>query len=403
MQTSPVTAAPGRPLLKWAGGKRQLLPALAALSTRHSSTATSRRSWAAARCSSTCWPQGRLAGTPVTLADVNPDLIGCYRTLRDHTDSGDCGARGARDRAPVARRGLLLRRARPPVQPGARRAVLARAPRGASGSAASYPPDLAAMLIFLNRTGFNGLFRLNRSGGFNVPAGRYAEPRICDPAHLRTVADAFRAPGVTLELSGFEAVLADAGAGDFVYCDPPYAPLSRTASFANYTADGFTAEDQARLCAAVVDARARAAPSSCCRIPARDEIVDLYSSERARAGRAVPAPRPCAPDDQLARHGARAGRRADRHQQPAVAGRRAVTDAAGSAGSPSQDGVKPGKACAPALSRAESGVRCKGRESGGTGRRARLRIWYPKGCVGSSPSFRTSAFHQQASCLSPEP
>ena len=77
--------------------------------------------------------------------------------------------------------------------------------------------------------------------------------------HLRTVAEAFRAPGVTLELSGFEAVLADAGRGDFVYCDPPYAPLSRTASFANYTADGFTADDQARLAASVIAACARGA------------------------------------------------------------------------------------------------------------------------------------------------
>jgi DNA adenine methylase len=99
--------------------------------------------------------------------------------------------------------------------------------------------------------------------------------------HLRTVAEAFRAPGVTLELSGFEAVLADAGPGDFVYCDPPYAPLSRTASFANYTADGFTSEDQARLCAAVTDACARGATVVLSNSSA-DEIVGLYSSERAR-------------------------------------------------------------------------------------------------------------------------
>ena len=55
-----------------------------------------------------------------------------------------------------------------------------------------YTPELAAMLIFLNRTGFNGLFRLNRRGGFNVPAGRYTDPRICDETHLRAVAAALR-------------------------------------------------------------------------------------------------------------------------------------------------------------------------------------------------------------------
>ncbi len=136
------------------------------------------------------------------------------------------------------------------------------------------------MLIFLNRTGFNGLFRLNRSGAFNVPAGRYAEPRICDPAHLRTVAEAFRAPGVTLELSGFEAVLADAGAGDFVYCDPPYAPLSRTASFANYTADGFNGRRPGAPGAARSSPRAPAAPWWCCRTRARTKSWRFTAARR---------------------------------------------------------------------------------------------------------------------------
>ena len=57
-----------------------------------------------------------------------------------------------------------------------------------------YTPELAAMLIFLNRTGFNGLFRLNRRGGFNVPVGRYTNPTICDEAHLRAVASALASP-----------------------------------------------------------------------------------------------------------------------------------------------------------------------------------------------------------------
>jgi DNA adenine methylase len=123
----------------------------------------------------------------------------------------------------------------------------------------AYTPELAAMLIFLNRTGFNGLFRLNRRGGFNVPAGRYTEPRICDPAHLRAVASAFRAPDVSIRYEGFADALADARAGDFVYCDPPYEPLSRTASFANYTAQGFSMFDQRRLQQTVVEACRRGA------------------------------------------------------------------------------------------------------------------------------------------------
>ena len=122
-----------------------------------------------------------------------------------------------------------------------------------------YTPGLAAMLIFLNRTGFNGLFRLNRQGGFNVPAGRYTNPRICDETHLRSVAAALASPGVTIALQSFDRTLDEAGAGDFVYCDPPYAPLSRTSSFANYTADGFTSFDQRRLQQKVVAACKRGA------------------------------------------------------------------------------------------------------------------------------------------------
>src|SRR5262249_46611276 len=102
--------------------------------------------------------------------------------------------------------------------------------------ASRYTPELAAMLIFLNRTGFNGLFRLNRGGGFNVPVGRYANPRICDEENIHAVARALSRPGIAVDLRPFHETLADVRRGDFVYCDPPYAPLSRTSSFANYTA-----------------------------------------------------------------------------------------------------------------------------------------------------------------------
>jgi DNA adenine methylase len=115
-----------------------------------------------------------------------------------------------------------------------------------------YTPALAAMLIYLNRTGFNGLFRLNAGGEFNVPAGRYVRPRIWDPEHLAGVAAALGAPGVTLGLTNFESVLPSARPGDFVYFDPPYAPLSPTARFTSYTARPFTMADHARLCQVAV-------------------------------------------------------------------------------------------------------------------------------------------------------
>jgi DNA adenine methylase len=137
------------------------------------------------------------------------------------------------------------------------------------------------MLIYLNRTGFNGLFRVNRNGGFNVPAGRYFNPTICDAALVRSVARALSAEGTTIECRGFDEALADAGAGDFVYCDPPYAPLSRTASFAHYTAGGFTSFDQVRLQKAVMAAAARGAVVVLSNSSA-PEIEAAYSSREAR-------------------------------------------------------------------------------------------------------------------------
>jgi DNA adenine methylase len=119
--------------------------------------------------------------------------------------------------------------------------------------------ELAAMFIYLNRTGFNGLFRLNRDGAFNVPAGRYANPTICDPDHIRAVARAFTSSHVVLKCAPFDAALHTAGTGDFVYCDPPYAPLSPTSSFAHYTAGGFGPADQIRLQEAVALAVRRGA------------------------------------------------------------------------------------------------------------------------------------------------
>jgi len=111
----------------------------------------------------------------------------------------------------------------------------------------TYSPALAAMFIYLNRTGYNGLFRINGAGEFNVPAGRYAKPRICDAPNLRRVAAVLRRPGVTIEHGGFDGVVEGALGGDFLYFDPPYAPLSATARFTSYTAQGFDRHDQVRL------------------------------------------------------------------------------------------------------------------------------------------------------------
>jgi DNA adenine methylase len=267
-----------RPLLKWAGGKRQLLEAL----SPHYPGGFTRfiePFFGSGAVFFDLHGRGALRDRQAKLADVNPDLVGCYRMVRDRADE----VIAALKRLEAAHRkgGDAVYYKVRDERFNPLREALHQAHDSASSVADGYTPALAAMVIFLNRTGFNGLFRLNSRGGFNVPAGRYTAPRICDEAHVREVAAAFQAPGVTFDCVGFDAVLADAGPGDFVYCDPPYAPLSRTASFAHYTAGGFSAFDQRRLQQAVIAACRRGAHVVLSNSSA-PEIVELYSKPAAR-------------------------------------------------------------------------------------------------------------------------
>jgi len=267
VQTCALAASPGRPLLKWAGGKRQLLPALRGFYpvafTRYIEPF-----FGSGAVFFDLHAAGRLAGRQAWLVDDNADLIGCYRMLMTRTDDviaelrrladgHDCGGSEFYYEVRDARFNPM---------------------RAASQA---YTPEMAAMLIYLNRTGFNGLFRLNKSGAFNVPAGRYINPRIVDEAHLKQVAAALRSRGVTLVRGSFEGALASAGPGDFIYCDPPYAPVSRTACFANYTANGFTLNDQARLQEALIESARRGARVVLSNSSA-PEIEKLYSTSEAK-------------------------------------------------------------------------------------------------------------------------
>jgi DNA adenine methylase len=213
--------------------------------------------------------RGLLAGHDAALTDNNPDLIACYRTVRDNPDE-------------VIR--ALSRLARGHERGGATHYYEVRNtrfnPERAALAAAStadfhYDAGLAAMFLYLNRTGYNGLFRLNSDGGFNVPAGRYAKPRICDEANLRRVAGALARPGVTLARARFDRIVDNARAGDFLYFDPPYAPLSKTARFTSYTAEGFDGDDQKRLRDVVITLANRG-----CHVVMSNstapEIVELY-------------------------------------------------------------------------------------------------------------------------------
>jgi DNA adenine methylase len=183
--------------------------------------------------------RGLLAGRRATLTDDNADLIACYRTVRDSPDEvlGEL-AKLARDHERLGSAHYYEVRDK---RFNPQRAACS------SNNSYVYTPPLAAMFIYLNRTCYNGLFRLNAGGGFNVPAGRYAAPRICDEVSLRSVASALREPSIVVEHSRFDRAVESARTGDFVYFDPPYAPLSNTANFTSYTASGFDYLEQERL------------------------------------------------------------------------------------------------------------------------------------------------------------
>lgn len=105
--------------------------------------------------------------------------------------------------------------------------------------------DVAARFIYLNRTGFNGLYRVNRSGQFNVPYGDNRNPLICDEENLRKAHDAMKDTKILHQ--DYEAVLEKAKKGDFIYFDPPYYPVSQTASFTGYTKEEFLEKEQKEL------------------------------------------------------------------------------------------------------------------------------------------------------------
>jgi DNA adenine methylase len=232
-----------QPFLKWAGGKGQLLeqyraffpadPPRRYLEPFVGSGAVFfylRDLWAEwwdSPESTPGAPRGAARGAPsYHLSDANEELITCYLAVRDDVDG--LIARLERHRARHS-----------PAHYAAVRAWDRTPPDGYT------PTDRAARLIYLNKTCYNGLWRVNRRGYFNVPMGRYAHPAILNADRLRAASAALQ--GVEIAVRGFEAVAEGAGPGDFVYFDPPYVPLSATASFTSYSADSFGPEEQRRL------------------------------------------------------------------------------------------------------------------------------------------------------------
>jgi len=216
------------PFVKWAGRKNQLLEKYSQLQVLPTSFKNYLEPFVGGGAVFfSLHSQGKLQGN-VTLGDLNEELMKCYRVIRDEVeeliailrehdahkmdkayyyDIRDCDRNGRIEGMTAAER--------------------------------------AARTIFLNRTCYNGLYRVNKKGQFNVPYGRHKNPTVCDEENLRAVNQAFQ--GVELLTADFEDCVSRAREGDFVYLDPPYHPLSSTAHFTNYTKEDFDEEEQERL------------------------------------------------------------------------------------------------------------------------------------------------------------
>jgi DNA adenine methylase len=149
------------------------------------------------------------------------------------------------------------------------------------------PVERVARLIFLNKTCFNGLYRVNRKGRFNVPFGRYKNPRVLNEVRLRAASSALKR--ATILICDFESAAADAGRDDAVYFDPPYVPLSASSSFTSYFADPFGADEHERLARVYAELTRRGVPcvlsNSDCELTRK--LYERFDVRTVNANRAI--------------------------------------------------------------------------------------------------------------------
>lgn len=218
-ETTPPTPAKGaRPFLKWAGGKGKLVADIL------------KRLPPTYRHYHEPFVGGgalffALRPARAFLSDVNEELVTTYQVVRDNLDD------------------LIEHLSHHRYERDYFYEVRGWDRRPDFGSLS--PAKRAARFIFLNKTCFNGLYRVNSKGHYNVPFGDYAAPVILDTDNLMRCHQALQ--GTDISLASYRAVEARAEAGDLVYFDPPYAPVSATSSFTGYTAHGFTDADQQEL------------------------------------------------------------------------------------------------------------------------------------------------------------
>jgi DNA adenine methylase len=223
-----------KPFLKWAGGKRQLLPEI--------------RRYLPQKFQGTYYEPFVGGGAVLfdyqpqkaVINDSNPELINCYEVIRDFLE--DLIEKLREHQANHSEDYYYEMRGwdRQKGYPGSRSNI-----------------ERAARIIFLNKTCYNGLFRVNSQGQFNVPFGRQKNPNLFDEAVLKAINKYLNKKQVSILNKDFENALETAKKGDFIYFDPPYDPVSSTASFTGYDINGFNRKEQCRLKEVVDDLHAR--------------------------------------------------------------------------------------------------------------------------------------------------
>lgn len=219
-----------RPFIKWVGGKGQLLPELLKRVERAGNFGRYHEPFVGGGALFyALYREGLLGTKQAWLSDFNPRLVETYCGVKDDVEA-------------VIR--LLKQHQRKhgedyyyEVRELLRDSVSDNKPP----SSAKH----AAWIIYLNKTGYNGLYRENSKGLYNVPFGRYKKPLICDEDNLCKCAQAFKK--TRFKTDHFNAIESNAVSNDLVYFDPPYDPVSKTASFTSYAKDGFTRDSQMLL------------------------------------------------------------------------------------------------------------------------------------------------------------
>lgn len=209
-----------KPILKWAGGKRQILPVLIKNVPAKFNTYYEPFIGGAALLIS-LYSLNKI--NKAVISDTNKDLYNLYKIIRDNpqqliVELKDLKFKNDKDSYYKARELF---------------------------NANHNPLERAALLIYLNRHGYNGLYRVNSKNEFNVPFGKYNNPGMPIPEKITLLSKLFQS--CIILNSDFEVAVKHAVRGDFVYFDPPYMPLSKTSSFTGYTNSGFDEEEQHRL------------------------------------------------------------------------------------------------------------------------------------------------------------